>query len=155
MQNLEIERKFLVRDSSWRAAVTEATRIRQAYLRTDGEATVRVRVRDGRPATLTVKSQAAGLTRLEFEYEIPVSDAEAMLPLRQGEIIEKVRHMVPVAGLAWEVDVFAGALAGLVIAEVELTSPTQAVTLPPWVGEEVTGQLAYYNSALARGVVPR
>ena len=155
MQNLEIERKLVVRDSSWRAAVTEATRIRQAYLRTDGEATVRVRVRDGRPATLTVKSQAAGLTRLEFEYEIPVSDAEAMLPLRQGEIIEKVRHMVPVAGLAWEVDVFAGALAGLVIAEVELTSPTQAVTLPPWVGEEVTGQLAYYNSALARGVVPR
>lgn len=155
MQNFEIERKFIVQDGSWRAAARDATRIRQAYLRTDDEATVRVRVREGRPATLTVKSQAAGLTRLEFEYEIPVADAEAMLALKQGTVVEKVRHLVPFGGLTWEVDVFEGAHAGLVIAEVELSSATQAVALPSWVGLEVTGDPAYYNNALARGLKPR
>jgi len=154
VQNFEIERKFLVRGDAWKAAATEATRIAQAYLRTDGDATVRVRVREGRPATLTVKSQAAGLTRLEFEYEIPQADAEALFALRQGAIVEKVRHQVPVDGLVWEVDVFEGAHAGLVIAEVELASPTQAITLPPWAGPEVTGDPAYYNNALARGEMP-
>jgi adenylate cyclase len=154
VQKIEIERKFLVRDAGWRAGVTKATRIRQAYLRTDGDATVRVRVREGQPATLTVKSQATGLSRLEFEYEIPTEDADAMFALRQGAIIEKVRHLVPVDGLEWEIDVFEGTHAGLVIAELELTSPTQAFALPPWVGAEVTGDLAYYNSALARGLTP-
>lgn len=153
MQNFEIERKFLVRDASWKAAATQSTRIRQAYLRTDAEATVRVRIREGRPATLTVKSQAVGISRAEFEYEIPLADAEAMFALRHGIVIEKVRHLVPVDGLVWEVDVFEGAHAGLVIAEVELTSPTQAVALPPWVGKEVSEDAAYYNSALARGPV--
>lgn len=154
MPNFEIERKFLVRDAGWKAGVTEVTRIRQIYLRADGDATVRVRVRDRRPSTLTVKSQAAGLTRLEFEYEIPLAHAEAMFALRQGAIIEKVRHLVPVDGVAWEVDVFEGAHAGLVIAEVELRSPTQEVALPRWVGAEVTGNPAYYNNALAQGPMP-
>ena len=154
MPNFEIERKFLVANDGWKAGVTEVTRIRQAYLRTDADATVRVRIREGRRATLTVKSQAAGITRLELEYEIPEADAEAMFALRQGVIIEKRRHLVPAGDVTWEVDVFEGAHAGLVIAEVELSSPTQEIALPDWVGREVTGEPAYYNSALARGVHP-
>ncbi len=150
VQNLEIERKFLVRDDSWRAAATDATRIRQAYLRTDAEGSVRVRIRDGRPATLTIKSKAVGMARAEFEYEIPTEDAEQLFALRRGVVIEKVRHAVPWGGHTWEVDVFEGVHEGLVIAEIELQSADQQVDLPSWVGADVTGDQAYYNSVMAR-----
>jgi adenylate cyclase len=147
--SFEIERKFLVIGDGWRAAATEQLQLRQAYLASDGKASIRVRIQDNRGATLTIKSRGAELRRLELEYGVPVLEAEAMIPLRHGSVIEKLRHKVPFAGLVWEVDVFAGDNEGLVIAEVELTHEQQPVELPPWVGAEVTRQAQYYNGSLA------
>lgn len=145
----EIERKFLIVGDEWRAAITGRRSIRQFYLSSQARASVRVRIVDNSCATLTVKSRGAGLTRLEHEYEIPVDDAESMVPLRFGAVIEKVRSDVAFAGRRWEVDEFKGANAGLVIAELELTAERERFALPPWIGAEVTGQASYYNSALA------
>jgi adenylate cyclase len=147
---IEIERKFLVCNGDWRPLVTKCVRLRQAYLAVEGRASVRVRVLDRSEATLTVKSRKAGLRRAEFEYPIPVADAEQLVLLRQGALIEKVRHIVPWQGLTWEIDTFEGENAGLEIAEVELDHESQPVELPPWIGAEITGQPRYYNSSLAR-----
>ena len=148
--SFEIERKFLVADEAWRAGATEHSRLRQAYLTSDGKASVRVRIKDNRDATLTIKSRGAELRRLELEYAILTLEAEALIPLRRGSIIEKVRHRVPFGGLIWEIDEFAGENAGLVIAEVELSQEHQRIELPSWVGAEVTGQAEYYNGSLAQ-----
>jgi adenylate cyclase len=145
----EIERKFLVTDDAWRQSVSEERHIRQAYLTGHNKASIRVRIRDNRAATLTIKSRGADLKRLEFEYEIPVIDAEAMLSLRRGAIIEKRRAIVPVQGHVWEVDTFFGDNVGLVLAEIELEAVSQTFTKPSWIGAEVTSQASYYNSALA------
>src|ERR1700744_5558181 len=112
----EIERKFLVVSDSWRQSITDESVIRQAYLTSRDQASIRVRIRDNRKATLTIKSRGADLKRLELEYVIPVLDAESMLPLRHGAIIEKRRAIVPVHGHVWEVDTFLGENAGLVLA---------------------------------------
>jgi len=144
----EIERKFLVRGSAWRDHATECYQIRQAYLASEGKASIRVRIKDKGGAALTIKSRTAERRRLELEYPIPVLEAEALIALRRGSIIEKDRYIVPHAGKSWEVDVFAGSNAGLVIAEVELQDEHERVPLPPWAGPEVTGQAPYYNSAL-------
>lgn len=144
----EIERKFLVRSEEWCAQATGHVAIRQAYLATDGKASVRIRLRDNASATLTVKSRPAELRRLELEFPITVIEAEKMIQLYHGAVIEKVRHLVPYGGLTWEVDVFAGENTGLVIAEVELRDEQQQVALPDWIGAEITGQPQYYNSAL-------
>lgn len=109
---------------------------------------MRVRLREGRPATLTIKSKAVELRRREFEYEIPHLDAELLLDLRRGAIVEKTRHLVPHNGMTWELDEFHGANAGLVIAEIELESRHQSVALPAWIGTEVTADKRFYNSAL-------
>jgi adenylate cyclase len=146
---VEIERKFLVADGGWQKLATKTTRIRQAYLAGDGKASIRVRVTDDGSATLTIKSRGAELRRLELEYPIPPADAEAMIGLRHGAVVEKVRHIVPCAGTTWEVDVFAGENAGLIVAEVELHHEDCRLELPPWVGAEVTGHDEYYNSSLA------
>ena len=144
----EIERKFLVRDWSWREGATGVT-YRQGYLSTARACTVRVRTGGGR-AWLTVKGPARGLERLEFEYEIPPADADTMLDeLCPHPPIEKTRYRVPFGGLVWEVDVFHGANEGLVLAEVELERADQPVELPPWAGEEVTGDPRYLNAHLA------
>jgi adenylate cyclase len=148
--SFEIERKFLVRGDAWRAHASGRSTIRQAYLAYDSKASIRVRIRDHDSATLTIKSRGAALRRLELEYPVPVLDAERMLALRHGAVIEKTRHLVPFGGLTWEVDVFEGENAGLVIAEVELRDEAQAVDLPPWAGAEITGHPQYYNSALAQ-----
>ena len=148
--SFEIERKFLVIGAAWRAAATEQLKLRQAYLTSDGKSSIRVRIRDNRDATLTIKSRNAELRRLELEYSVPVLEAEAMIPLRRGSVIEKIRHKVPFGGLIWEVDVFAGENEGLVIAEVELSHEHQDVPLPPWVGPEVTRHGQYYNGSLAQ-----
>jgi CYTH domain-containing protein len=145
---LEIERKFLVSDESWRGDWPQST-IRQGYLTTDDATTVRVRI-DGERATLTVKGGSAGAVRSEYEYEIPVEHGREMLLLCRPPLIEKVRHRVLIDGLTWEIDVFTGDNAGLVVAEVELTHPRQPVTLPPWIGREVTEDVRYRNSYLAR-----
>ena len=146
---VEIERKFLVADAGWQKLATKKTRIRQAYLAGDGKASIRVRIKDDGSATLTIKSRGAELRRLELEYPIPAADAEAMIGLRHGAVVEKVRHIVPCAGTTWEVDVFAGENAGLIIAEVELPHEDYRLELPPFVGSEVTGRAEYYNSSLA------
>ena len=146
----EIERKFLVRGREWEPLVTRSRPIRQAYLTGEGNASIRVRIEDDSRATLSIKSRPAALRRLELEYPIPVPDAEAMIPLRLGCVISKVRHVVPWHGLAWEIDVFQDDNAGLVLAEIELRHEGQAVDLPAWLGPEVTGQPQYYNSVLVQ-----
>ncbi|MCJ2188740.1 CYTH domain-containing protein [Novosphingobium beihaiensis] len=153
---IEIERKFLIADDAWRAQVTGQKHIRQAYLSDSGGASVRVRVVDGSSAKLTVKgatrTDGPALSRAEFEYTIPVEDALAMLELRTGRVLEKTRHLVPAGpGRTWEVDVFAGALEGLVLAEIELDRADEDVPQPEWLGREVTGDPQYSNTALAKG----
>jgi adenylate cyclase len=148
--SFEIERKFLVAGDAWRTQVKDRIGIRQAYLTYDGKASIRVRIRDNGGATLTIKSRGAERRRLELEYPVPVLEAEALIALRRGSLIEKCRHLVPYAGAIWEVDVFAGENTGLIIAEIELGDEHQIVELPPWVGPEVTGQPQYYNSSLAQ-----
>jgi adenylate cyclase len=145
----EIERKFLVRGDAWRTLATQKMHIRQAYLASDGKASIRVRVKEDREATLTVKSRIPERRRLELEYPVPVLEAEALIALRRGSIVEKHRYLVPYAGEMWEVDVFDGENVGLVIAELELSDEHQSINLPPWAGPEVTGQAPYYNSSLA------
>lgn len=148
----EIERKFLVSADSWRSDA-EPTRIRQGYLATSPALSVRIR-RAGEAAFMTVKG-GAGVVRTEYEYAIPVGDADEMLDtLCARPLIEKRRHLVPFAGVQWEVDEFDGALAGLVLAELELESADQPVELPDWVGREVTDDPRYVNANLARWGLP-
>lgn len=149
----EIERKFLVAGDGWRSSVTDHLDIRQAYLSVTDTNTVRVRLA-GRAAFLTIKSAGSGLTRQEFEIAIPFAEAEAMLALRTGRIIEKRRHIAPAGLLRWEIDVFAGDLAGLVIAEIELPTETAEFERPDWLSAEVTGDPRYGNSSLATNGLP-
>lgn len=146
---IEIERKFLVKDRSWMQGA-EGKLYSQGYLIREKERTVRVRRVEDR-AFLTVKGESDGLSRLEYEYEIPVADGQELLDtLCKRPLIEKVRYLVSYAGMVWEVDEFRGANKGLVVAEIELASPEQQFAKPPWLGEEVTGDLRYYNSILSR-----
>lgn len=143
----EIERKFLVRGEAWKA-LAPGTEYRQGYLSTTKERTVRVRTIGAR-GFLTVKGASVGATRAEFEYAIPVADADEMLDsLCERPIVEKTRYEIPFAGMTWDVDEFAGDNAGLVIAEVELADERQAFEKPDWVGAEVTGDPRYYNANL-------
>ncbi len=148
----EIERKFLVSYDGWKAEVVEAHRFRDGLvLRTDG-GKLRVRI-EGARASIALKSPRQGLSRLEFEYEIPLADAEAMLQtFSRDNVIEKTRHLVPHAGLTWEVDVYEGVLSGLVLAEVEVLTEDQAIALPDWVGREVTMEPRYRKTALLAAV---
>ena len=142
---VEIARQFTVRaDFCPQGAGTEMA---QGYLSRDPQRTVRVRLAGGR-GYLTVKGETRGMVRAEYEYEVPPSDARAMLALCDSPLVEKTRYVVDAAGRRWEVDVFHGANDGLVVAEVELPSETAEVTLPSWVEREVTGEKRYYNSSL-------
>ncbi|MBU0960216.1 MAG: CYTH domain-containing protein [Proteobacteria bacterium] len=145
---IEIERKFLVKDSSWRQGI-EGKLYCQGYLSREKERTVRVRRVEDK-AFLTVKGATDGPSRLEYEYEIPVQDGQELLDnLCEQPLIEKIRYLVPYGEMMWEVDEFRGANKGLVVAEIELSSPEQQVEKPPWLGEEVTDDLRYYNSCLS------
>jgi adenylate cyclase len=145
----EVEHKFLVADDSWREAVTGSSEIIQGYLARAGLATVRVRLA-GTRAFLTVKGPSRATARTEFEYEIPVDDARAMLAeLADGPVIHKVRHLVPVGEHVWEVDVFAGENAPLVLAEVELGDPDEQFAVPGWAGADVSDDPRYFNANLA------
>lgn len=147
---VEVERKFLVVGDGWRSAVTSATRIVQGYLAQTDSATVRVRVK-GERGFITIKGPSQGISRSEFEYEVPRDDALAMLDaMAQGPVIDKVRHLVPVGGHTWEVDVFAGDNAPLVMAEVELSAPDEAFVRPDWAGQDVSDDPRYFNVNLAR-----
>lgn len=146
----EIERKFLVA-GDFRTSVSSSLRIVQGYLSSAPERTVRVRVA-GERAFITVKgiSSASGASRFEWEKEITVSEAEALLELCEPGVIDKVRHLVPVGNHVFEVDEFHGENEGLVIAEVELSSEDEGFDRPSWLGGEVTGDVRYYNSMLMK-----
>lgn len=142
----EIERKFLVSSNAWRQG--EGHLYRQGYLSLVKEHTVRVRLVED-TATLTIKGETEGATRLEFEYQIPPDEARHMLDqLCEKPIIEKKRHLVEYQGRIWEVDEFFGDNAGLILAELELESEEQSFPRPPWLGAEVTDDPRYYNANL-------
>jgi len=146
---LEIERKFRVSGDSWRPLVARTRRLRQAYLSKNGRLSIRVRIDGDRDGTLTIKAARSGLERHEYEYTIPLADAEELMLQREGSIISKVRHIVPIDGLNWEIDVFDGENTGLVVAEIELDRPDRTFERPEWLGEEVTGDRRFYNADLA------
>ncbi len=148
VMGIEIERKFLVREDAWRAGVTAVRSLRQGYLAIDGGNTARVRT-DGLRAWITIKGRTQGISRAEFEYEVPLADAEGLLALCGERLVEKRRHLVPHEGRTWEVDEFFGANAGLVLAEIELAEADEWVTLPPWLGQEVSADPRYTNARLA------
>jgi CYTH domain-containing protein len=150
----EVERKFLVTSDDWRGHVGSQTAIRQFYLAATAGRSLRVRIRDGSSAVLTLKFGRHGRERDEFEYPIPLRDAEEMQAFAIGLMIEKTRHEVRHRGYVYEVDVFAGALAGLVIAELETPDDVPSAELPRWLGREVTGESAFYNASLARNGLP-
>lgn len=150
----EIERKFLVRSSEWRDAVEAEIRMRQFYLAAFRDRTIRIRIIEGGDAILTLKFAGEARGRDEFEYRIPLSEALEMLPFALGRVIEKTRCHVRHDGYLFEVDIFGGPLAGLVIAELETPDDVPDSRLPVWIGEEVTHESRYYNASLALGEVP-
>ncbi len=146
---IEIERKFLLKNDNWKSLVTATLRIKQGYLQsgleTSQKSSVRIRT-SNQLANINVKSVDLNIVRQEFEYDIPLPDAEQMLATLCGDvIIEKTRYEVPYASHLWEVDVFAGSNTGLQIAEIELGSVEEAFERPDWVGDEVSGDERYYN----------
>jgi adenylate cyclase len=155
---LEIERKFLVKNDDWRARAIKATRLRQGYLTASpdcGRASVRVRV-DGTQGYLNIKSVTLGIHRHEFEYVIPLDEANEMLDtLSSGPIIDKTRYLVPNGGHVWEVDEFHGENEGLIVAEIELGSLDEPFKLPDWAGADVSDDPRYYNVSLAQNPYSR
>lgn len=146
---IEIERKFLLNSPDWRNAVQQSTRIAQGYLNTDPGRTVRVRIK-GNQGYLTIKGQSEdGISRAEFEYPIPQADAEALLKLCPN-VLDKTRHLIEQDELVWEIDEFHGENQGLIVAEIELPRVDAAFFHPPWLGEEVSSDPRYYNSALSQ-----
>ncbi len=148
--SIEIERKFLLKFFP-EDVTSPGLVMRQAYLTTGPPVTIRIRI-TANTAMINMKQASKGLARHEFEYDIPSDDAETILNnhLYQGNIIEKTRYKTTFADLVWEIDIFAGSNDGLRIAEVELNTENQKVILPPWVGDEVTGDSKYYNANLAK-----
>lgn len=142
----EIERKFLVNLARWRPPAA-GVEIRQGYLNSHKARTVRIRV-NGSQGFLTVKGATHGITRQEFEYEIPRGDAEELLKLCEQPIIEKTRYIEPIGGHVWQIDVFRGSNAGLVVAEIELTGENETFAMPVWAGKEVSGDPRYFNANL-------
>ena len=143
----EIERKFLI-DISGVESIGSGSRIKQGYISTTDNTAVRIRV-SGTVAYLTLKGENQGATRPEFEYEIPIEDAnEIIKELCSGPVIDKTRYLVEYGSHTWEIDVFHGDNDGLIVAEVELESETEEVDLPKWVINEVTGEVKYYNTSL-------
>lgn len=150
----EIERKFLVKGPEWRSLVDDRIQIRQFYLAANTGRSVRLRISDGKRATLTLKFGSRGRERDEFEYQVPLAEAEEMAEFAIGRVIEKTRHHVSHRGRLYEIDVFGGELSGLVIAELETPEDVPASELPAWLGQEVTGDARYYNASLALSDVP-
>lgn len=146
---IEIERKYAVMADEQSFAQYEYKTMKQGYLASGNGATVRIRIA-GDNAFITVKGKTEGISRKEFEYGIPVSDAESMLQLCPNAPVEKRRYYVNVGSHLWEVDFFEGANAGLVMAEIELSAEDESFELPSWAGEELTGDTRYFNSHLSK-----
>lgn len=152
---IEIERRFLVAGDGWqRATPQRILTLRQGYLSTEAGLSIRIRI-SNEQAVLTIKADREGLVREEFEYAIPRADAEAILARTSLVPIEKVRHEIRRDGVLWQVDVFGARLQGLVMAEVELEREDQPIVLPSWIGQEVSHDIRYRNSALIRHGLPR
>lgn len=146
---IEIERKFLIDQEKWEQLEKPGPmHLRQGYIFSDENKTIRVRVADDQ-AYITIKGSTTGMSRSEFEYRIPVADAAQMLDSLAVSELEKYRYNIAYAGKLWEVDVFLGHNEGLVVAEIELDSEDEQFELPPWVTTEVTGDKRYYNSKLS------
>ncbi len=145
----EIERKFLLSGSQWKKDA-QGLKYRQGYMVKDSCKIVRVRTCNNR-GFLTIKGRTQGITRLEFEYEIPIDDADFLLEnFCEQPILEKMRYRIPYRGNVWEIDVFLGENSGLVMAEIELETEDQIFDKPEWIGKEVTGDKRYYNSFLVK-----
>ncbi|MBB5191970.1 adenylate cyclase [Silvimonas terrae] len=144
---LEIERKYLLATAQWREEINSSTRIAQGYLNDAPARTVRVRIK-GDKGFLTIKGKNEGIARAEFEYEIPLADASELLKLCPN-VLDKTRHEIHRDGFVWEIDEFAGDNAGLIVAEIELPALDTEFAKPAWLGEEVSGDARYYNSALS------
>ena len=149
--NTEIERKFLVTDESFRKDIVKSYNIKQGYIAHDGGNTVRIRIRDDK-GFLTIKGKSAegGMSRPEWEREIPMQDALELFALCKKGSIEKIRHIIPApGGRKWEVDEFEGENSGLIMAEIELGSSNEPFEKPSWLGPEVTGDPRFFNSYLS------
>ena len=145
----EIERKFLLDNDAWRGQVDTAQRMLQGYLLRGGDTAIRVRIA-GDQAWLNIKKSLDGVHRLEYEYEIPLADAQEMLDqLALRPVIDKTRHLVHIGPHTWEIDEFHGDNAGLVVAEIELEHADEAFERPDWLGEEVSTDRRYFNSSLS------
>lgn len=144
---VEIERKFLV-DSNLFKPDTKGSKIIQAYLSNNPLTIVRIRITDNN-SFITIKGKVENISRPEFEYEIPISDAHELIRLASSEIIEKTRYEIMYENFLWQVDVFEGKNEGLIVAEIELNTESQSFTKPPWVLSEVSGDSKYFNSALS------
>ncbi|MCL4117771.1 UNVERIFIED_CONTAM: hypothetical protein GTU68_016847 [Idotea baltica] len=148
---IEIERKFLVKTEAFKTEAFKQTEIIQGYLNSNKQRAVRVRVK-GDIGFLTIKGESSksGLSRFEWEKEISLEEAKSLLKLCEKGVIEKIRYEVKVAHHVFEIDEFFGDNKGLIVAEVELNSENEAFSKPDWLGEEVTGQIKYYNSQLSK-----
>lgn len=147
---VEIEKKFLLRNDDWRQHADAGTLFRQGYLSGSEKSSVRVRI-EGDKANINIKSATLGIRRQEFEYPIPIEDAKILLEtLCQKPLIEKTRYHVTCNAYLWEVDVFEGDNAGLVVAEIELADENEVFAHPDWLGEEVSGDSRYYNVCLVK-----
>jgi len=144
---VEIERKFLVDTNKW-TPDENGIMLKQAYLGIAPYPTIRVRISDEK-AFLTIKGRSESISRPEFEYEIPLADAEEMMKLAITDVVAKTRYKKIDEGFLWEIDVFSGKNTGLVLAEIELESEDQKFPLPDWLLEEVSGDARYYNSSLS------
>jgi adenylate cyclase len=145
----EIEHKFLLANEDWRKEVKKSIQYKQGYLSSQPTSSIRVRISDHQ-AWLNIKSATIGTERLEFEYDIPLQDAEEIIAaLCKKPLIEKTRHFIPIDDHLWEIDEFSGDNTGLVVAEIELAEKDQLFHKPQWLGEEVTHDLRYYNNNLA------
>lgn len=145
---IEIERKFLLQNDTWKSVARPGVRYRQGYLCDSGPASVRVRI-GGQQAYLNIKSATLGVQRSEYEYEIAMEEAEELLAqLARKPLVEKTRYCVAHAQHIWEIDVFEGDNAGLVVAEIELRSADESFERPPWLGAEVSDDPRYYNVCL-------
>jgi len=146
----EIERKFLVINDDWRGIVESEMQIVQAYLGNNEFSSTRIRIQDDK-ANINIKSATLGISRTEFEYAIPVVDAQLIIDdLCIKPVIKKTRYTVKHMQHLWEIDVFSGDNEGLIVAEIELSSPDEAFEKPSWLGEEVSNDARYYNVCLVR-----
>ena len=151
---IEIERKFLLGSESWRTQVHRSEHIQDGLVAASDGRKTRVRIIGAR-ATLTVKTQRVEGRRDEFEYDIPMADAERLMECCGANVMQKVRHYIEHGGVTWEVDEYGGLLKGVILAEVEVSALDQPLALPDWVGREVTAQLPYSKTNLLRSIQQR